>query len=296
MLIKNERYNLLGITLRKSTCDDAKHYDTDFKGVGLSTSDVHSFACVQIEGSKNTSNSEAIKKIRQFFELIRAFCFPFGRNSESWNTGIFGDIPLCSSIPIIRNQSQYCFISNQRNMQIELEDKILPKLTNKQWELLNATKKWSKRLYDSIHWLAEATKPDTNNAKYIKISIALETLLGKEPSVGNLRVKSITVMLAERAAFLTGTTLFERISVDKKIRNFYDKRSKIIHGDGKELPLKNIDEFGELVRKITLTIIESNTSMEYIANPTKLESWIKEQKYTLPENNEEVAPHASSKS
>jgi hypothetical protein len=290
MLLHKDEYKLLGITLRRATSIDASHYNTDFMGVGLTSSDVHSFACLQVELDEAISiyNSGAITKVRNFFEMVRAFCFPFGKNSDAWNTGIFGDIPLRSSIPMIIDKGQYHFKSIQNNQQIEFETHILPKLSSEQWGLLNLiTKQKAKRLSDGIHWLAEATKPDTNNAKFIKISIALETLLGLEPNDDNLKVRSITAMLAERAAFIISNDCDKMCVIDKRVRYLYGKRSEIVHGKGEERTLDEVDEFGNLVREIALAIIEEKyIKKELIEKRDKLEEWIRKKKYTLPTNKE----------
>ena len=136
---------------------------------------------------------------------------------------------------------------------------IINKYTSQMWSLiyeikLNAHK--FKRLYDGIHWLSEATKPDTNNAKFIKISIALETMLGKEVKDEELKVRGITAMLAERTAFITGRDCGDKLDIDKNIRNYYGKRGAIVHGEGKEISLDDIDGFGNLVRRVACSIIE----------------------------------------
>lgn len=142
-----------------------------------------------------------------------------------------------------------------------------------------------KKLFDSTHWLAEATKPDTNNAKFAKISFALETLLGGEPKDEDLKVRGITAMLAERAAFIAGKDVDERLLIDKYIRIYYGKRSNIVHGGEEEVSMEDIDGFGELVRRVVLAILYKLDELrDEISNVDKLEIWVKKQRYTLPDD------------
>jgi hypothetical protein len=153
-----------------------------------------------------------------------------------------------------------------------------------------------KKLIDSIHWLSEATKPDTRNSKYVKISLALETLLGGEPKEDeNLKVRSITIMLAERAAFIAGESTTDRLNIDRDIHKYYGKRSTIIHGDEIDITLEEIDEFGELVRKLTLAMLRKLAEIGYeIKNTVEFEKWVKKQKYTLPNDQVQEVLHAHS--
>ena len=291
MLLHREQYNLLGITLRKATETDVKHYDKEFKGVGLSTSDVHSFACVQVGGDNNISTSKAIAKVRHCFDIIRAFCFPFGKDSEAYNTGIFGDIPMRSSLPIIIDQSQYPFKTNQRNQQIELENHILPKLTDKQWGLIDAickkkmTTEMQTKLLDSIHWLGEATKPDTEKAKFVKICLALETMLGSESNIKDLKAQGLTVMLAERAAFIMGKGYRKMRYIDKKIHDYYGIRSAIIHGQKIKVKDSDLEEFGLLIRELAVSLLErlSGTNQDLV-NVDDFAEWAKDLKYKYVHN------------
>lgn len=286
MLLKNEQYNLLGITLRKATKTDLTNCKKFFSVAWPSNTSIHSFACVQVEGDNNISTSGAITKVRRSFDLIRAFCFPFGKDSDAWNTGIVGDIPMRSSILMIIDQSQYPFKPNQRNMQIELETHILPKLTDAQWSLLDelqkkeTTTQMQTKLLDSIHWLAEATKTDTKKAKFVKISLALENLLGSESDLNELKAQGLTVMLAERAAFIAGKNYRDRLDIDEKIRRYYNIRSAIMHGRKTEVNDSALDGFGLLVRRLAISLLERlSNSKQNLKNVNDLAKWVKDLKY-----------------
>lgn len=195
------------------------------------------------------------------------------------------------------NNREYITIVGPGIYNNRLKEDILTKLTEKQLELIEKLIKNSnrsnmeKKLFDSIHWLAEATKTDTNNVKFAKISFALETLIGGEPKDEDLKVRGITAMLAERAAFIAGTNIKDRQDIDKKVRRYYAKRSSIVHGSEGEVSLQDIDKFGNLVRRLALALLEKLDSLgDKIDNVEKLENWVKIQRYTMVEDTaEEVA-------
>jgi len=251
---------------------------------------VHVLAKINVTGGEKRAFTQALTQVRAALDIFRAFCFPFGKYSLDWHMGVAGDMLSYHNIPISIDSKRFFSYHDIGNVQVELSNHIMNKYSPSMWDIIyeiTINKRQPKRLCDSIRWLAEATKPDTNNAKFLKISIALETLLGKEPHDEDLKIRGITAMLAERAAFLAGEGLNDRLTIDQKVRLFYRKRSEIVHGKGEEVSSRDIDGFGELVRRISLAIInELNVEKEYIDNIDELERWIKRQKYTLHENKE----------
>ena len=141
------------------------------------------------------------------------------------------------------------------------------------------------KLLGSIHWLGESTKPDTKKSRFAKISFALETLIGGEPNDEELKVRGITAMLAERAAFLVGRDPDDRIDVDKAIRKYYRIRSDMFHGGEGDISLDDIDGFGQLVRRIAIALLEKlNDFGDEIGNVEKLEGWVRKKKYGMLES------------
>ena len=142
------------------------------------------------------------------------------------------------------------------------------------------------KLLNSIHWLSESTKRDTDSSKFIKICVALETLLGGETEDQELKARGITAMLAERAAFIGGTSLNDSLAIDKDIRGYYSKRSGIIHDGKGDISLDDINEFGRLVRRLALALLGKLDELgDEIGDVKKLGKWVRVQKYTLPEHN-----------
>lgn len=254
--------------------------------------DVHVLARVRAPGDQSRAISYARTEVDLLLDVLRAFCFPFGRDSNSWRVGVLGDIISSTITPMSIDNRHFFSRLGASVVQIELRKHILSKLEQPQWELVNKIvlkthyTDMERKMLDSIHWLAESTKPDTNNSKFAKISFALETLIGGEPKDEDLKVRGITAMLAERAAFTAGRELDDRLAIDKGIRKYYGMRSNIVHGGEGDVSLDDIDEFGQLVRRVSLSLLERLDELgNQIGDVEKLEKWVKVQKYTLSEHN-----------
>jgi len=259
---------------------------------GQSSPDFRVVARVRAPGDQLKALSYARTQVNQALDVLRAFCFPFGRYSESWRIGLLGDIIASTATPMrINNRKFVTQVSGYGIAGNELRKHILSKLEQPQWNLINKLilkkrpNKMENKLLTSVHWLAESTKPDTNTSKFAKISFALETLLGGEPEDKDLKARGITAMLAERAAFIAGTDLDDRRAIDKDVRKYYGIRGNIVHGGERDVSLDDIDNFGQLVRRFSLAMLEKLDKLGHeISDIHKLENWVKDQRYTLPQD------------
>ena len=205
---------------------------------------------------------------------------------------MLGESGSSTFAPIRINQRQFATQWTGTGVgQPELMKHIFSKLEQHQWELINklmlkaehSHSDMENKLLDGIHWLGESTKPDTNHARFVKIGVALETLLGGEPKDEMLQVRGITAMLAERAAFVAGKDFESRKKIDEDIRKYYGMRSGIVHGRKKDITLTDIDDFGKLVRSLALALLEKLDKLgSNLSTVEELESWVKTQRYTLP--------------
>jgi hypothetical protein len=249
-------------------------------------SDVRVVARVKSPGDRQRALTYALDRVKQAIDILRAFCFPFGRESETWLVGLLGEIIDSKHTPVRIDDKDFVTLIGTGIAQIELRKHVLSRLLQEEWELINnlILKKGHSdteiKLLESIHWLAESTKPDTRNAKFAKIGFALEALIGGEAEDEELKVRGITAMLAERAAFIGGTSLEDRLKIDKDVRKYYGKRSKIVHGGNEQVSLDDIDGFGLLTRRLTLALLRKIFELGVeIGDVEKLEKWIKTQKY-----------------
>ncbi|MFC1893329.1 hypothetical protein ACFLYR_04755 [Chloroflexota bacterium] len=252
--------------------------------------DVRVLVRIRAPGDKHRALQYTRTQVDLVLDVLRACCFPFGRNSDTWKIGVVGDIIASTSTPMRINNREYVTQLGASTAQIELK-RILRELSDSQLDRINRlitkthTSNMENKLLTCIHWLAESTKQDTTNAKFAKIGFALETLIGSEPHAVELKVRGITAMLAERAAFIGGENLDDRLDIDRQIRTYYGMRSDIVHGGAGDVTLEDIDGFGELTRRLVFSVLTILDRFgEAMSNVDELEAWVKRQRYTLPDS------------
>lgn len=270
-----------------------KNHDAQIRGI----LDIHVFARVHAPGDMAKALLYARTQVNLALDVLRILCFPFGPIKDSCGIGVMGEVGSGKTTPVRINQKQFA-IHFESPFDIygyatfELRKHILSKLKEPQLALINklilktedSRSAMENKLLDGIHWLGESTKPNTNRARFVKIGVALEALIGGEPKKDEmLQVRGITAMLAERAAFVAGKDLDGRVKIDHDIREHYGMRSKIVHGVKVNIELRSINSFGMLVRHVTLALLEKLDELgDNLSTVEKLENWVKTQRYTLP--------------
>lgn len=259
--------------------------------------DIHMFARVHAPGVRQKAYSYAISQARLVMNILRAFCFPFNpKEVDSWQVGIVGDTILARSIPMrLNKQLEVAPLGPSPIVSLEFKSHLLSKLESQQWQEIDRLLRKSEqsrslmeiKLLDGIPWLAEATMPDKYRTRFLRIAVALETLLGVEPKKAeDLKARGIADMLAERAAFIAGKSLHDRLTIASDIHKYYGMRSDIVHGSRKDISADDIDGFGRLVRRLALALLgkldEVGNQLDTVAN---LARWVKTQRYTLPKEN-----------
>jgi hypothetical protein len=297
--IIGEQFQLANVTLMKITEQELEVWKKNVPIIWDSQPlDGHAIARVRAPGDQHNAILYARTQVNLVLDAFRAFCFPFiseafSGQSTSWQLEVIGDVIPLGSTPLRINGKHFLAQVGSGATQLELKKNILSKLEQPQWELIDKLiqktdpSKMESKLQNGIHWLSESTKPDTNNSKFVKISVALETLIGGEPKQDEeLKVRGITAMLAERTAFIMGENLNDRLAIDKDIRTYYGIRSDIVHGNIKVVSPDHINEFGKLIRRLALALMVKLDELgDILSNTNELEGWVKKQKYSLPSNN-----------
>jgi hypothetical protein len=292
--LKGEPIKLGHVTFMAATKQAVKQWQKDYIAQRQGIADMHVFARVNAPGDLEKAVSYAITQVNSALDLLRMLSFPFYPFTDACRIGVIGDTGFTTWAPIRINQEQ--FVAQVRGTgavgQPELRKNILPKLKQHQWKLINklivkpeeSRSDMENKLIDGIHWLGESTRPDINQTRFVKVGVALETLLGGEPKDEMLQVRGITTMLAERAAFVAGKDFESRKKIDEDIHKYYGMRSGIVHGRKKDITLMDIDDFGKLVRSLALALLEKLDELgDKLSTVDQLESWVKTQRYTLPQ-------------
>ncbi len=261
---------------------------------------IHMFARVHAPGVKHKAHSYAISQARLVMDVLRAFCFPFNpEEADSWQIGIVGYTAFPRSVPLILNKKrEVALLGPSPIINLELRSRLLSRLETRQWDEINHLLRKSeqsrspmeKKLLDSVPWLAEATMLDSYQTRFVKIAFALEALVGGEPKKAEgLKAKGIAAMLAERAAFIAGRDLNDRLDIDRDIRKYYGMRGGIVHGGERDISADDIAGFGDLVRRLALALLgKLNELGNQLNTVEKLVSWMKTQRYTLPKEDLEL--------
>jgi len=295
LLLEGEPVKLGYVTFVAATKEDIELWqEKDYAARVQGIADIHVFARVRAPGDLGKALSHTRAQVSLALDVLRILCFPFYPYTDTCRIGVIGEIPFSGATPMIENRKQFAttFTGTGFYGKPEVRKLISKELEQSQWELINklilktddSRSDMESKLLDGIHWLGESTKPDTNRARFLKIGVALETLLGGEPKDEMLQVRGITAMLAERAAFIAGNRLDARLGIDKEVHKHYKKRSDIVHGRKIDIELTHIDDFGILVRRLVLALVEKLDKLgDDLRNVDDLESWVKTQRYTLPE-------------
>ena len=133
-----------------------------------------------------------------------------------------------------------------------------------------------KKFISGLRWTGEATKPDILSARFTKLAVALESFIGGDSNVAYLSTRGITATLAERAAFLIGGSIEEKLAIHKKVAALYGKRSKIVHGSSDDLEFKDLKEFSEIIR---LVIFSYFNKLDDFNSIDDFQRWILNQRY-----------------
>jgi hypothetical protein len=298
LLLEGEPVKLGYVTFMPMTEQDIKRWEKDYVPQLQRVADMRVFARVKAPGDFEKALSYARAQVNSVLDVLRILCFPFHPYTDTCRIGVIGEIPFSGTTPVRVNQKQIItqlkgtgfyrqpevgklISKGLEQSQLELISELMLKAEHSRSHLEN-------KLLDGIHWLGESTKPDTNRARFVKIGVALEALIGGEPKKDEmLQVRGITAMLAERAAFIAGKSLDDRLAIDRSVRRHYGTRSEIVHGDKRYVPLTDIDdidEFGILVRCVALALLEKLDELgDKLSTVKKLEEWVKTQRYTLPQ-------------
>lgn len=133
------------------------------------------------------------------------------------------------------------------------------------------------RVASGLRWLGEAAKPDTLEARMVKVTTALEALVGGEPRDERfLTGRGIRATLAERAAFLIGESAQGRLAVHKDVSRYYEKRSDVLHGRG-AVSREEVDDFGLLTWRVVRTVVAKLDDLPTLA---ALNKWVFNQRYS----------------
>lgn len=254
-----------------------------------------SYASVEVIGDQYRAIDEATMLVRESLLQLRGIGFPIIAK-EIYQIGILNEFPVWGYIPYqCRNIEENAQVDSHSTLitrigppqhQYRLQEDILNNITEERLAMYlrllslrpNQINVIANKILSGFRWLGEATKPDVLNARFSKLAFALEAFIGGEGQDRTLPTIGISASLAERAAFLIGTDLQNRKLIDKKVREYYSKRSGISHGRSLMISEGDFEDFGKLVREIGWALLDKEGE---IININGLQNWVVDKKYSI---------------
>jgi hypothetical protein len=83
-----------------------------------------------------------------------------------------------------------------------------------------------KRVHEALRWLDQSLLEKDTSAAIVKTCIGFESLFGFDKN------EPLRQTIGDRGAFLVARSAVDRPVVAKRLRDFYDRRSAIVHGSG----------------------------------------------------------------
>jgi hypothetical protein len=254
-----------------------------------------SIAKLEVPGDAIISIQQSIERVKDLLILLRGIGFQiiFKENYEVKQFGLLNEFTIWRNRFVYRDNLKENFRLDSSwgeftligkgyrpcNLHDDILQKVDPSLLKKLEEIFVSSSKTKMeiKLLRGFQWIGEATKPDKLEAKVAKLVFGLEAMIGGEPSDENLTTRGIIASIAERAAFLVGNDAHQRIQIDEEIRNFYRKRSKIVHGDELDDTEIDLEVATKLIRNVGWGLMKN---LDQFSNIDQLQNWIRIMRYT----------------
>lgn len=134
------------------------------------------------------------------------------------------------------------------------------------------------RLVTAAKWLGDSYLESDKASAFIKAAIALEVLFtSNEKSIIN---SSILSSISESVACILGADLENRISIEKKMKEYYSTRSAIAHSGKSTISPSDVEDFRWIVRHAIAKVMGTPTLRD-LGTIEKLHEHLKSLKYSF---------------
>lgn len=152
--------------------------------------------------------------------------------------------------------------TNRKDIEVDLDpDYYSEDNGNKRvWEILSKSNpnEFEKRIVNAIQWIGRSLNEEVGNDISIsEIAFAFETLLKRNISVSPITA-SIQGSISEMVAYIVGENLEERLNLIKRFKDFYGKRSSVVHGGVTENDIKLYYEFLNNFKFLVIELLTNN--------------------------------------
>lgn len=256
------------ITIHSLLEEDRKHkwWDKVLASGGKDYS-VFSYARVKAPGDLQISIENAKKITNDMLNYLRAIGFPIALNYQN-QFGLLNEysnllLPFRIGIPNenYKLEAQVSlstsFSSLKRyEIQEDLLDKIPSEILLKLQDLIETdyfspSTEMKRKFFLGLHWLGEATKPDTKESCFVKLFFSFEGLIGGQIKDSRETKK----ILAKRCSILISGSKNEQEKHYNSVIEYYKIRSQIVHGGKEGVSEIALIEFSEIVRKTAWALL-----------------------------------------
>jgi len=226
---------------------------------------------------------KAEDKVNQALNILRAFLYPIVPRTTLRQMGIMGSFysphkdyfveVTYNSKAKVYSGHEFSGISSNMVIDPYVKEMVLDKHGfNRLNEFLTSSNvsRLQKSLLRGAEWLGEATKPDTLESKFIKIALAIDSMIGEESNI--IPDKGLKARIAERSAFLLANVRKEREGIYMEIGRFIEKRNSLVHGSTETVSQWETERFGTYVSAVLKRLLLGNPTF---SSKKELDTWVR---------------------
>ena len=116
--------------------------------------------------------------------------------------------------------------------------------------------KFQKIIMLAVEWIGQSMADPSPQSAFIKAAIALEIIF--TPSKKAIISPSIVNQISESIALILGSSVDERLKIEKRVKELYELRSQIVHSGSKDISQADYKDLLEIARSIIKKILTSD--------------------------------------
>jgi hypothetical protein len=115
---------------------------------------------------------------------------------------------------------------------------------------------FQKRIMLAVEWIGQSMADPSPPSAFIKAAIALEIIF--TPSKKAIITPSIVNQISESIALILGSSVDKRLKLEKRVKDLYELRSKIVHSGNKDINPADYKTLLEIARSVIIKILTSD--------------------------------------
>ncbi len=243
--------------------------------------EVKCYATVNVFGDDDFVREEARSQVSESLHLLNFF-LSSSLYQPHWARLRISQILINRTVPGGETDQDLMGLrqSYPTDRPIELHGKAAKKLTEDTPRAIIASfqpetrNEIAQRIRRAVTWYSKAVDGNSNEEKLVCLAIAIESLLIGDEGAGPYTTEGgITQNLGERSAFLLGETFEDRVKIDKKAKDLYGLRSKVVHR-GENITPQQLAEMDRLVQGVIFAFADRGFS-----SWSEFRTWLAQQKF-----------------